>query len=50
MSKSQTHYLPDGKVYTGATHKAGKTLMTGEKHTKTSKVLKHTKPKQKGAK
>jgi len=48
--KGVPHYLPDGKLYTGATHKSGKTLMTGEKHTKTSKVLTHTKPKQKGAK
>ena len=43
--KRQPHYLPNGKLYTGATHKVGKVLMTGEKHTKGSKVLTHTKPK-----
>ena len=48
--KGVPHYLPNGKLYTGATHKSGKTLMTGEKHTKTSQVLTHTKPKQKGSK
>lgn len=47
MSKSQTHYLPDGKVYKGETHKAGSVLMTGAKHTATSKVLTHTPPKKK---
>lgn len=47
MSKSQTHYLPDGKVYKGETHKAGSVLMTGVKHTATSKVLTHTPPKKK---
>jgi hypothetical protein len=46
MSKNATHYLPDGKVYKGPTHKAGKVLMTGEKHTASSKVLKHTPPKK----
>lgn len=44
MSKSQTHYLPNGKVYTGATHKAGTTLMTGAKHTASSQKLSHAKP------
>ena len=47
MSKSQTHYLPDGKVYKGETHKTGSVLMTGAKHTATSKVLTHTPPKKK---
>jgi hypothetical protein len=46
MSKSATHYLPDGKVYKGPVHKAGGVLMTGEKHTATSKTLKHTPPKK----
>lgn len=46
MSKSQTHYLPDGKVYKGQTHKSGSILMTGAKHTTTSKVLTHTPPKK----
>lgn len=47
MSKTKTHYLPSGKVYTGATHKAGSTLMTGAKHTACSKPLTHIKPKPK---
>jgi hypothetical protein len=47
MSKNQTHYLPDGKVYKGETHKAGSVLMTGAKHSPTSKVLSHTPPKKK---
>ena len=46
MAKNKTHYLPDGKVYKGKTHKSGKTLMTGEKHTPSSKVLTHTPPKK----
>lgn len=45
MSKNQTHYLPSGKVYKGETHKAGTVLMTGAKHSPTSKVLSHTVPK-----
>jgi hypothetical protein len=47
MSKNQTHYLPDGKIYKGETHKTGSVLMTGAKHTPTSKVLSHTPPKKK---
>jgi hypothetical protein len=46
MSKNQTHYLPDGKVYKGETHKVGSTLMTGAKHSASSKVLSHTPPKK----
>lgn len=46
MSKNQTHYLPDGKVYKGETHKVGSTLMTGAKHSASSKVLNHTPPKK----
>ena len=45
MSKNATHYLPDGKVYKGPTHKSGKVLMSGATHTAKSKVLKHTPPK-----
>jgi hypothetical protein len=47
MSKTKTHYLPNGKPYTGATHKVGATLMTGAKHTAQSKNLTHTLPKKK---
>jgi len=50
MSKNQTHYLPDGKVYKGETHKSGSTLMTGAKHSASSKVLSHTPPKPKAKK
>lgn len=46
MSKLATHYLPDGKVYKGPIHKAGSVLMTGEKHTATSRKLTHTPPKK----
>lgn len=46
MSKSATHYLPNGKVYTGKTHKTGSVLMTGEKHTAKSQKLSHTPPKK----
>lgn len=46
MSKNKPHYLPDGKLYQGETHKAGSTLMTGAKHTSTSKVLSHTQAKK----
>jgi hypothetical protein len=42
MSKTATHYLPDGKLYKGPVHKEGGVLMTGAKHTATSKNLKHT--------
>ena len=46
MAKNQTHYLPNGKEYSGQTHKAGNVLMTGAKHTPSSKVLTHTLPKK----
>jgi len=45
VAKGQKHYLPDGKLYMGPTHKAGGKLMTGAKHTPASKVLSHSKPK-----
>jgi len=40
----KTHYLPDGKVYMGETHKADGKLMTGKTHTKDSVFLTHTPP------
>lgn len=46
MSKNATHYLPNGKVYTGPLHKEGGVLMTGAKHTAKSQVLTHTPPKK----
>jgi hypothetical protein len=45
--KGQTHYLPNGKVHTGSTHKEAGVLMTGAKHTAASKNLTHTPPKKK---
>jgi hypothetical protein len=46
MAKATKHYLPNGKKYTGATHKMSDgTLHTGAKHTKNSQVLSHKKPK-----
>jgi hypothetical protein len=45
MAKGKPHYLPSGKTYTGATHKAGGKLMSGAKHTTTSKFLSHTRKK-----
>ena len=46
MSKTATHYLPSGKVYTGPMHKEGGVLMNGAKHTAKSQVLTHTPPKK----
>jgi len=43
MAKKQPHFLPSGKVYTGPTHKTNGKLMSGAKHTKTSKNLSHSK-------
>jgi|TARA_R110000851_G_scaffold123761_2_gene253677 hypothetical protein len=47
MAKGQTHYLPNGKVHAGKTHKEAGVLMSGEKHTQASKVLTHAPPKKK---
>ena len=47
MGKSSKHYLPNGKEYMGATHKMDGQIHTGAKHSASSKVLKHTKPKEK---
>lgn len=47
MSATKIHYLPNGKVYTGATHKKGAMLMTGATHTASSQKLSHTTPKGK---
>jgi len=46
MSKTKPHYLPNGKLYKGETHKVGTKLMTGAKHTPASKTLTHTKTKK----
>ena len=47
MAKNQPHYTAAGKLYTGPTHKVGKMLMTGAKHTAGSKMLSHSPPKKK---
>lgn len=47
MSKTSKHYLPNGKEYKGAIHKMNGQLHTGIKHTASSKVVTHTKPKKK---
>jgi hypothetical protein len=47
MAKGVKHYLPNGKVHKGPTHKMNGQLHTGAKHSASSKVLKHTKPKKK---
>lgn len=47
MSKSAKHYLPSGKEYKGPTHKMGKELHSGAKHTASSQKLSHTAPNKK---
>ena len=47
MAKSSKHYLPNGKQYMGATHKMDGQVHTGAKHSDSSKVLTHSKPKKK---
>lgn len=46
MSKSAKHYLPSGKLYSGATHKMGGELHTGATHTAKSQKLSHTPAKK----
>jgi len=41
--KGVKHYLPNGKEYKGLTHKTNGKLMTGKKHTASSKNLSHRK-------
>lgn len=43
--KNATHYLPNGKIYKGETHKSEGRLMSGKTHTAKSQFLTHTKPK-----
>ena len=47
MAKGVPHYLPNGRLYTGKTHKHNGRLMSGATHTKNSKYLTHRKPKVK---
>jgi hypothetical protein len=46
IMKGVTHYLPNGKKYTGKTHSTNGKLMTGAKHTPSSKPLTHKKTKK----
>lgn len=46
MAKASKHYLPDGKLYTGATHKMNGQVHSGATHTASSKVLSHSPPKK----
>jgi len=39
--KGVPHFKKDGTIYKGATHKSGKTLMSGKNHTKKSVNLFH---------
>ena len=41
MAKNMKHYFRNGKEHKGATHKTGGKLMSGAKHTATSKNLVH---------
>ena len=41
MAKNMKHYFLSGKEHKGSTHKAGGKLMSGAKHTATSKNLVH---------
>lgn len=47
MPKASKHYLASGKEYTGAVHKMNGQVHTGAKHSASSKVLIHSKPKKK---
>lgn len=47
MSKSSKHYLPSGKLYTGAVHKMNGKVHSGAVHTDSSKLLSHVDPKKK---
>lgn len=47
MAKSSKHYLPNGKEYTGATHRMNGQVHTGAIHTASSKALSHNPPKVK---
>jgi hypothetical protein len=47
MAKGVPHYLPNGKLYKGKTHKTNGKLMSGATHTASSKYLTHKKSKGK---
>ena len=41
MAKNMKHYFRNGKEHKGATHKTGGKLMSGAKHTASSRNLVH---------
>jgi len=41
MAKGVKHYFKNGKEHKGATHKTNGKVMSGAKHTATSKLLVH---------
>lgn len=44
MAKGQKHYFRDGRLHTGGTHKDARgRLMSGARHTSSSKYLYHMK-------
>ena len=48
MAAGKPHYLPNGKLYKGATHKMKDgTLHTGAEHTASSQPLSHSPKKKK---
>lgn len=47
MSKTAKHYLSNGKLHTGATHKMNGKIHSGATHTASSEVLTHGEPKKK---
>ena len=46
MSKTSKHYHKSGKEYKGAVHRMNGQVHTGAKHTASSKILTHSKPKK----
>lgn len=50
MATKSKHYLPNGKLYTGATHKMDGKIHSGSTHTASSKLLSHSASKKKGKK
>lgn len=50
MGASSKHYLPNGKEHKGPVHTNNGQVMTGAKHSESSKNLSHTKPKKTGSK
>jgi len=47
VNKADRHYFKNGKEFKGAVHRMNGQIHTGAKHTASSKVVTHTKPKAK---